>query len=125
MSEHWRILLVDDDPRVLLIIRATLENLENSTELVTAGDGREALSKFNKAAFDLVISDVIMPGFSGVELVEAIRELDAETAIIWMTAYGCHDLQEAKERLNVYRCLEKPLRIKDIRKVALEALLSD
>jgi len=124
MSEHKRILLVDDDPKVLLIMRATLENLENDTELVTAGSGREALTKFKDEAFDLVISDVRMPGIDGIELVEAIRGLDTNAAVIWITAYGCHGLKDDRERLNVYRCLEKPLRIEEIRLAARDAMVS-
>lgn len=122
MSEHKRILLVDDDPMVLLIMRATLENIEEGAELVTADTGREALTKFKDKAFDLVISDVRMPGIDGIELVEAIRKLDTKAAVIWITAFGCPGLKEDGKRLDVYRCLEKPMRIEEIRLAAREAM---
>ncbi|MGD8403499.1 MAG: response regulator [Anaerolineales bacterium] len=124
MNEHKRILLVDDDSSVLLVMRATLENLEKDTELVTAGSGKEALMKFKQEAFDLVISDVKMPGIDGIELVEAIRRLDTNAAVIWITAYGCRKLEENMQRLDVYRCLEKPLRIQEIRLAAREAMVA-
>jgi DNA-binding NtrC family response regulator len=122
MIEHKRILTVDDDARVLLIMRATLENLQHGTVVATAENGKEALAKIKEEPFDLVITDVRMPGLSGVELVEAIRELGTHTAVIWITAYGCVNLEADRERLDVSFCLEKPLRIGEIRQAALEAL---
>jgi DNA-binding NtrC family response regulator len=122
MIEHKRILIVDDDERVLLIMRATLENLRNGTVVATAGNGKEALAKIKEEPFDLVISDIRMPGMGGVELVEAIRELGMHTSVIWITAYGYDKLEADRERLDVSLCLEKPLRIEKIRQAALEAL---
>lgn len=125
MTEDKRILIVDDDPSVLLILQATLERLGNRYTVEAAGDSREALKKVEDQPFDLVISDVRMPGIDGIKLVEMIRALNAETAIIWITAYGCQKLKDEHERLNVYSCLEKPLRIKEIRQAALQALNSN
>jgi len=124
MTKQRSILLVDDDPRILLVLCATLENLGNGTELVTSSNGREALTKFKDkdTDFDLVISDVRMPGLNGIELARAIRAINTETAIIWITAFGCRYLEEEGERLNVFRCLEKPIRIKVIRQAATDAL---
>ena len=122
MTKHVRILIVDDDPRVLLILRTTLERMKNGYRIVAARDGAEALQKVTAQPFDLVITDVRMPGIDGIELVEAIRASTLNTAVIWITAYGCHRLQAECERLDVYRCLDKPLRIGQIRQAALGAL---
>lgn len=122
MTGHRRILLADDDPRVLLILRATIERMREGYQIVTTGDGAEALEEIEDEPFDLVITDVRMPGLSGIELVEAIRALNINTAVIWITAYGCHRLQDKCDRLNVYCCLDKPLRISEIRQAVLKAL---
>lgn len=122
VSGHKRILIADDDPRVLLILRATLERMSNGYEIVAARHGTQALEKVEDEPFDLVITDVRMPGLNGIELVEAIRALNVNTAVIWITAYGCHRLQAECDRLDVYRCLDKPLRIGQIRQAALQAL---
>jgi DNA-binding NtrC family response regulator len=96
--------------------------MKNGYRVVTAQDGTEALRMVTAQPFDLVISDVRMPGIDGIELVEAIRASKLNTAVIWVTAYGCHRLQAESDRLNVYCCLDKPLRIGEIRQAALEAL---
>jgi DNA-binding NtrC family response regulator len=122
MVKGKRILIADDDARVLLILRATLERMKNGCQIVAAHDGMEAMAKIENELFDLVITDVRMPGVDGIELVEAIRALDRNTAVIWITAYGCHKLQAERARLAVHCCLDKPLRIGEIREAALEAL---
>jgi CheY-like chemotaxis protein len=122
MAKDKRILIADDDPRVLLILRAILERMRGGYLVVAAGSGTEALEKIEDRPFDLVITDVRMPGVDGIELVEAIRALNRNTAVIWITAYGCHKLQAECDRLAVHCCLDKPLRIGEIRQAALEAL---
>jgi two-component system response regulator GlrR len=116
------ILIADDDPRVLLILRTALERMNKEYRIATAEDGLEALVKARDGSFDLVISDLRMPGLNGVELAEAIRAFDEHIAIVWITAYGCLGLQAESERLGIYRCLDKPLRIEEIRQAARDAL---
>ncbi|MCK4452589.1 MAG: response regulator, partial [Anaerolineae bacterium] len=64
------------------------------------------------------------PGLDGVELTEKIRALSSNTAVIWITAYGCHKVEAEAARLSVYECLEKPLKVTEIRRVVQEALSS-
>ncbi len=123
-----RILIVDDEPRVLSILGTILERMNKMEriqyrfEIVTADGGKQALGEVEQGEFDLVISDVIMPEMGGVELVEAIRALGLETAVIWITAFGSQALQADKRRLNVHACLDKPLLINEIRQAALDAM---
>jgi len=117
-----QILIVDDDPKVLLILRVTLERMKSGYQIEVAHGGREALEKVEEKPFDLVITDVRMPDIDGIELVEAIRALQSHTSVIWITAYGCHNLKGECTRLAVCRCLDKPLRIGQIRQAAREAL---
>jgi len=117
-----RILIVDDDPRVLQVLRAILEGMRNGFQIVAVGSGAQALAKAKKQAYDLVITDVRMSGMDGIELTEAIRGLGADSVVIWITAYGCERLKAECERLNIHLCLEKPLRIDQIRWAALDAL---
>jgi DNA-binding NtrC family response regulator len=122
MDVRKHILVVDDDARVLFVLRRTLMGLDEGCEIVTARNGREALDKIRARPFDLVIADLRMPGMDGVELTEKIRALNLDTAVIWITAYGCHKVEADVARLSVYGCLEKPLKVTKIRQIAQEAL---
>jgi DNA-binding NtrC family response regulator len=124
MHQQTHILVVDDDERVLLVLRRALMRLSDGCEVVTAHDGREALDKAESVLFDLVITDLRMPGMDGVELTEAIRALNPTTAVLWVTAYSCYELAEEAARLSVYDCLDKPLKVSEIRRIARKALAS-
>ena len=67
-----RVLIVDDDPDVHDLLRIALK--ETGRYLESAFDGIEGLKKFEAAHWDLVITDVIMPGMDGMELLERIRQ---------------------------------------------------
>lgn len=122
--QHKRILIVDDDPRVLFVLRAALERTGDGYEIETAGNGREALAKLEGEVFDLVITDIRMPGMNGVELVRSMRASALETAVIWITGHGCYALRAEKDRLDIRTCLEKPLRLGEIRQATQNALES-
>ena len=119
---HKRILVVDDDERVLFVLHDILAGLGNQYEVVTAQTGYEALDKAREMPFDLLIADLRMPGMDGVELTEAVRALSPSTVVIWITAYGSQETDAEAVRLAVYRCLDKPLEVTKIRQIAREAL---
>ena len=117
-----RILIVDDEARVLLILHDTLQRLGSTFEIVTAQSSSEALKIATKEAFDLLITDLRMPGMDGVELTRALKSMYPAISVVWITAYGCHKTSVESAKLGVFRCLDKPLEIKQIRQVAQEAL---
>ena len=85
-----KILLVEDEPKVSAFIRRGLE--EEGYEVTVAYDGtfgqRLALSQ----AFDLLLLDVILPGLSGLEVLQAVRAQDADLPVLMLTALGTtHD----------------------------------
>ena len=69
-------LVVDDSPTVLSLLRAALES--HDYEVATAGDGAEALKTIRQAAPDLIVTDSIMPGLDGFGLLGQLKE-DAST----------------------------------------------
>jgi len=129
-----RILVVDDEDKLLTTLKMILDRMngdrynkelgigEYSFEIVTVGDGWEALQRLRDEPFDLLISDLVMPRVDGVELVEEIRDMGLDTAVVWITAYGSQGLQDDRRRLGVHRCLDKPLLIGEIRQAALDAM---
>ena len=117
-----RILVVDDDERVLFVLHDILAGLGSQYEVVTAQSGYEALDKAKEMPFDLLITDLRMTGMDGVELTKAVRTLSPSTVVIWITAYGTQETSAEAQRLGVYRCLDKPLEVAEIRRIAREAL---
>jgi PAS domain S-box-containing protein len=80
-----RILVVDDD---LGVCRSMSEMLEREGCLVeTASDGNEALERLEQSRFDLVLSDVVMPGMDGYDLYRAVHQRFEDTPVLMMTAF--------------------------------------
>jgi len=120
--EKKRILIADDEARVRLIMHDSLQKMGNDYEIIAVSNGLDALHLVEQGRFDLVITDLRMPGMNGVELTRSIGETRPGTRVIWMTAYGCSKTATERARLEVYRCLDKPIEIAEIRRVVREAL---
>lgn len=119
-----RVLIVDDEERVLLVFEGALLALGPNYEIATANSGIEALQKLQEQPYDLVISDVRMPRLSGIELTERIRATAGreDTKVIWITAYGNEETQREAERLHVLCCLSKPVEIQELRRAVRDAV---
>src|SRR6266853_2060528 len=83
MSDLKRILIVDDDPDVHQLLRAALQTGDRQIE--SAYDGLEGLRSIESVAYDLVMTDVNMPGLDGMALTERVREVRPETPVVVMT----------------------------------------
>jgi DNA-binding NtrC family response regulator len=120
-SSIKRILLVDDDERVLFVLSTSLRRSHEPCEVVTARDGWTAYGLLRDAAFDLLITDIQLPGIDGITLTELAQRTNA-VAVVWVTAYGCRGLDSDAARLNVFRCLEKPIEVSEFRQIVRQAL---
>ncbi len=83
-----RILLVDDDPDILDIIRLELED-DNGNKVDTCRSARSVLEKVDATKYDVIVSDLNMPGMDGAELVRELRARNCTSLII---IYSGHDL---------------------------------
>jgi DNA-binding response OmpR family regulator len=84
MQSSKRILIVDDDPAMHVLLNAMLQARPYAIDSAYSGD--EALSLLSKASYDLVLTDIYMPGMDGLSLLNRIREVQPETTVIIMTA---------------------------------------
>ncbi len=96
MSTERRILLVDDETGILDTLRILLRS--NGYHVVAALSGREAIEILPEASPDIVLTDIRMPGVTGLEVMTKAHEMDPETAVILMTAQA--SLQTAVQAVN-------------------------
>jgi two-component system response regulator PilR (NtrC family) len=115
-----RILVVDDEQsmREFLEIFFRRENYE----VVTAGDVDSALLAIEADDFDVVISDIQMPGHSGLELLDAVMEHSSETVVIMITAFATTETAIAAMRQGAYDYVTKPFKVDELRVVIEKAL---
>ena len=88
-----RILVVDDEPEMRQMIADYLRDIENYS-VADAKNGIEALSKLEKQPFDLVLSDINMPGMKGFDLLKIVREKYPSIKRVLITAYNVEDYLE-------------------------------
>jgi two-component system response regulator HydG len=114
-----RILVVDDEPSHLITLAANLE-LEG-IEIVTAGNAQEALQEIARHHFDLVLSDVKMPGMNGVDLFRQIRLMRPSMPVILMTGFAFESLLDEAMREGAFAVLPKPFDIEQVLPILLRA----
>lgn len=104
--EIEKILIVDDEAIMRNFLIETFKR--KGMEVYSANDGREALQLAKKIAFDLVITDMNMPGLTGLELLNKLKEFSPKTIVIVITAYGSVDNAVEAMRLGAFHYLLKP-----------------
>ncbi len=104
-----RILIVDDEPSIMELVKLKLTDDGYDCDL--AENAESALGMLSRTAYDGVLSDVNMPGISGIEMLRRIRLTDEDVAVVIMT--GAPDLASAVEamKLGAHDHLSKPLNL--------------
>lgn len=82
------ILVVDDEESIRLLFKEELE--DEGYTVLTAGSGEEALEIIKRGTTELVVLDIKMPGISGLECLNKIREINFEIPVVLCTAYGSY-----------------------------------
>ena len=109
MSERLRILVVDDDRRMAKTLVDILR--VKGYEAEAAHSGPEAIEKVEKGHFGCVLTDIKMPGISGVELYRAIKTVRPDLPVVLMTAYSTDRLVKEGLEEGAIAALTKPLNI--------------
>lgn len=81
-----RLLVVDDEENIRFLFKEELE--EEGYEVEVASNGLEALEKIKNAPFDLVVLDIKMPGMSGIQALNEIKNMHKNLPVILCSAYG-------------------------------------
>ena len=101
------ILVVDDEPAMRLLLSSVLK--DEGHDVTAAASGEEALQLIAKRHYHLVLTDLKMPGISGLDLLEQVKRDDPGTAVIILTAFGTVEGAVEAMRMGAVHYLLKPL----------------
>ena len=115
-----RILVVDDDEAVRLVLGGLLE--QDGHHVERARSGRDALARIVPASIDVVLTDVRMPGMSGMELLERVRAEHPEVPVVMLTAHGSVPLAVEAMRAGATDFLTKPFEREEVLRAIAKAM---
>jgi two-component system response regulator PilR (NtrC family) len=114
------ILVVDDEPNIIEILEIVLH--DDGMEVLKSRSGREALAILRKKEVDVVISDIKMPDFSGVELLREAKPVAPETIFIMITAFASTETAIEALQHGAFDYITKPFKMDDLRAIVHRAL---
>src|SRR6266478_3159269 len=103
------ILIVDDDAALLEALPQALSLRIPGVQVVTSDSTLEALERIQKYDYDVIVSDIKMPGMDGLALLARIKELRPETPALLITGHGEHELAVQALRGGAYDFIQKPI----------------
>jgi CheY-like chemotaxis protein len=109
MANVKKILVVDDHFEMLEFLRSMLEMSGHDYEVLAVPSAEEGFLELQRTNFDLLITDVRLPGMSGFELIRRVRRVRPDMAVIMLTAYSTAQGKKEAEELGVLRYFAKPL----------------
>jgi two-component system response regulator AtoC len=116
------VLIVDDDPSIRKVLRNLLSR--SGYGVADAESGDDAIGKLTTTAFDVVITDLVMPGSSGLDVLRYVRGRHPKTPVIMLTAEGSIRDCVAAMRAGAFNFLTKPFQAKDLEDVVRQAVMA-
>jgi len=117
-----KLLIVDDHPNTAAMLARVLSRFDTPVDITTAAGGEEALRMIGDQGVDILITDFMMPGVNGLELIERLKGPQKPAHIILITAYDTPGLAVSAHRLNVQDYLVKPVQPEKIRGIVGKAI---
>jgi CheY-like chemotaxis protein len=120
MTAFAKVLVVDDDP----VVRKSFDRVLSSKgyAVITAESGEDALRKLNEEKYDVVYTDLRMPGISGLEVAEEVKARKPWTPVVIITGYGSDAAEARAKAAGVSSFLHKPLSPEMIEASARDAM---
>jgi len=115
-SMQGAILIVDDDPLIRSSLKDIFSELSECTA-ETAADPFDAMQKLNHKAFDIVFSDIMMPGMNGIDFLKRIKQQDPTISVVMITGFPTVDVAIHAMKEGAVDFLTKPFRIDEIRRI--------
>jgi CheY-like chemotaxis protein len=112
-----RVLVIDDEP----FVRDTLGEIlrQQYHDVVVADDGVSGLARFREGAFDLVMTDLAMPGMSGWQVAQAVKAARPQVPVVLVTGWGVEVQADELQTHGVDRVMTKPFRFEDVQEVVV------
>jgi len=104
-----RILIIDDEVDMLMLLRMIIED-NTDYDVETTNSPTEGIKLFREEDYDLVITDLKMPGLDGMDIFDEFKELKPEVPVIMITAYGSIETSDEALRKGVAEFITKPFR---------------
>lgn len=118
--KNGRILLVDDEDVLVQGLAGFLQ--DHGTTVDTANSGQEAIEMLKEQVYDLLVTDIRMPGMSGMSLLRHVQEHHSDVAVILITGYASTESAIEALRLGVYDYIEKPFEMLELLQAIVNAL---
>lgn len=122
MSDQPKILVVDDEEVILLSIRKVLK--KDDYMIDTVMEPGEAIDKLNSQKYDVIITDLMMPGMTGMELLDKIAEMNLPSRAIMITGYATMKTAMQAMQKGAFDYVAKPFTKNELRSVVLRAVRS-
>ena len=122
MPRVRRILIVDDDERVLFVLSHALSRLGDDYQVLTSRNGREAFTRMLNDEIDLIVADIMLPDLDGIELTKAVRSEDKDLPVIWITGHSDDLVRKTASELDVHHVAEKPVEVSTLREMVRSAI---
>ena len=123
MNTMERIMVVDDEKGICRNVEKILS--KNNYEVICALSAAEALERMKTESFDLMISDIVMPGMNGLELLKKVKSEWPKTRALMMTAYASTDTAVKAIRLGALDYVSKPFTPDELRTVVQKTMGGD
>jgi two-component system response regulator FlrC len=118
--KNKHILIVDDDQAMRLALSESLQSCGYETE--AAKNGTDAIHLFSKKKFDLVVSDMRMPGMTGMEVLKSVKKMSPDVPVILITAYGTVSTAVEAMKVGAAEFIMKPFSLDDLEAVVKNVL---
>jgi len=107
-----RVLVVDDEPMIVSLLSTVLR--ENGWDVTEARSGTDGIDQLDRARFDVILTDLVMPGDSGIDLLRAAKEIHPDVEVILMTGYATADTAIEAMRNGAFHYIMKPLKAAEV-----------
>ena len=107
-----RLLIVDDDQEMLSVLQNLF--LQEGYLVEVSHNGKEAISKCRDAVFDIIVTDIIMPGASGLDVLREVKKIRPETLVILITGFASLETAIKAIREGAYDYITKPFKLEQL-----------